>query len=145
MEPDQPLGFQRILAEQRRHIEEEGWTPEHDDTHTDGSLAQAAFCYAQACSHIEQGSSREEALEKVIGAWPFERHWFKLSNNLDDNYVKAGSLYLAELMRLRRAGYEGTASVVMHDSVKEMAAHIDRLFPQGHGATLQEAPVAKGD
>lgn len=39
-------GAELIAAERKRQIEREGWTPEHDDEHTDGSLALAAVCYA---------------------------------------------------------------------------------------------------
>jgi len=31
-----------VLAERRRQIEAEGWTPEHDDEHDAGALALAA-------------------------------------------------------------------------------------------------------
>lgn len=31
-----------VVSERRRQIYEEGWSPEHDDEHTDGSLADAA-------------------------------------------------------------------------------------------------------
>lgn len=36
-----------VLAERRRQIETEGWTPEHDDRHNAGEMALAASCYAQ--------------------------------------------------------------------------------------------------
>jgi hypothetical protein len=39
-------GAERIAAERRRQIEGEGWTPEHDDEHTDGALAYSAVAYA---------------------------------------------------------------------------------------------------
>ncbi len=39
-------GIELITAERKRQIEKEGWTPEHDAEHTDGSLALAAVCYA---------------------------------------------------------------------------------------------------
>ena len=40
-------GVDRIAAERRRQIEEEGWSAEHDDDeHQDGELAMAAACYA---------------------------------------------------------------------------------------------------
>lgn len=35
-----------VLAERRRQIEAEGWTPEHDDEHSNGELSDAAGCYA---------------------------------------------------------------------------------------------------
>ena len=34
-----------VLAERRRKIEVEGWTPEHDDEHSAHELAEAAACY----------------------------------------------------------------------------------------------------
>jgi glucose/arabinose dehydrogenase len=39
-------GVGLIAAERQRQVSQEGWTPEHDDTHTDGSLAGAAACLA---------------------------------------------------------------------------------------------------
>ena len=38
--------IKEIADERRRQIEREGWTPEHDNEHGDGSLARAAACYA---------------------------------------------------------------------------------------------------
>jgi hypothetical protein len=35
-----------IAAERQRQRDAEGWTDKHDDAHADGSLAQAAACYA---------------------------------------------------------------------------------------------------
>jgi hypothetical protein len=34
-----------VLAERRRQIEAEGWTPEHDDQHSNWELSRAAICY----------------------------------------------------------------------------------------------------
>lgn len=34
-------GIERIAAERRRQIGEEGWTPEHDAQHVNGELAEA--------------------------------------------------------------------------------------------------------
>ncbi len=39
-------GTELIAAERRRQLDQEGWDDEHDDEHTDGSLALAAVCYA---------------------------------------------------------------------------------------------------
>ena len=35
-----------VVAERRRQIEDDGWTPDHDDEHTSGELALAAVCLA---------------------------------------------------------------------------------------------------
>jgi hypothetical protein len=34
-----------VAAERRKQVEKHGWSSEHDDTHTDGSLALAAIAY----------------------------------------------------------------------------------------------------
>ena len=39
-------GTELITIERQRQISKEGWTPNHDDEHTDGSLAMVAACYA---------------------------------------------------------------------------------------------------
>ncbi len=35
-----------VLAERRRQVQVEGWTPAHDDEHGNGEMAVAASCYA---------------------------------------------------------------------------------------------------
>ena len=35
-----------ITEERARQISDEGWSEEHDHSHTDGALASAAACYA---------------------------------------------------------------------------------------------------
>ena len=39
-----------VLAERRRQISAEGWSLDHDDTHTDGEIARSAAAYAFAGS-----------------------------------------------------------------------------------------------
>ena len=39
-------GADLIAGERRRQVEEEGWTPEHDDRHTDRDLAVVAAALA---------------------------------------------------------------------------------------------------
>lgn len=87
-----------VLAERRRQVEAEGWTPEHDDQHDAGELAVAAGCYA-----IWAGGTSD-----VIGrfSWknffPWDWKWWKPSGSRR-NLVKAGALILAEVERLDRA------------------------------------------
>ncbi|PZQ21140.1 MAG: hypothetical protein DI569_12810, partial [Sphingopyxis macrogoltabida] len=45
-EVEQGSAIDDIAAERRRQVEAEGWTPDHDDEHGDGSLAAAAATYA---------------------------------------------------------------------------------------------------
>lgn len=65
-------GVELIAAERLRQVEEEGWTPEHDDRHEDGELACAAACYA---------IPHDERVQKVGGrpaqveVWMLELLW----------------------------------------------------------------------
>lgn len=85
-----------VLAERQRQISTEGWTPEHDDTHINGEMAQAAACYT-----LNAAGWKTEALR---GCWPmaWASAWFKPTDQRRD-LVKAGALILAEIERLDRA------------------------------------------
>lgn len=86
--------FRDVLAERRRQIEAEGWTPAHDDRHGAHELAEAAACYCL--------SSVGHTFDFFTMIWPWEQHWFKSSGPRRD-VVKAGALILAEIERLDRA------------------------------------------
>ena len=87
-----------VIAERRRQIETEGWTPEHDDEHGAGEMAAAAACYALNAA----GCGCE-----VARNWPWDRSWWKPSTPRRD-LVKAGALVLAEIERLDRAAAQKT-------------------------------------
>ena len=83
-----------VLAERRRQIDAEGWTPEHDDERTGFELARAGACYAKygnwpAHSEIPPNS------------WPWPAAWWK-PTRYRQNLVKAAALILAEIERLDR-------------------------------------------
>lgn len=84
-----------VLAERRRQVEVEGWTPEHDDRHRAGTLATAAACYALS-SHGFTPRGEPPAI------WPWATDWWKPKRDRRD-LVKAGALILAEIERLDRA------------------------------------------
>lgn len=46
MERSEMTVLEEIAAERQRQIEVEGWTPNHDDEHDRGEMANAAACYA---------------------------------------------------------------------------------------------------
>lgn len=97
--PVDPSPLQIIVAERRRQVTSEGWTSEHDDEHTDGSLAQAAACYA-----MHPGEPDSFAAMDPPELWPWDPSWWKPSP--DDRMrelAKAGALILAEMERLHRA------------------------------------------
>lgn len=89
-----------VLAERQRQISAEGWTPEHDDEHDDGSLASAAACYAMAGAYRHY-----EPREK----WRWDDSWWKPSTDKRRNLEKAGALILAEMERLDRAASRSQA------------------------------------
>lgn len=90
-----------VLSERRRQIEAEGWTPEHDDAHNNGELAEAAGCYA--LHHNDPG------LKGAPAWWPWHAAWWKPGDQRR-NLIKAGALILAELERLDRAHGIGSGS-----------------------------------
>ena len=104
---DDRTGIQRIVDERARQIAKEGWTPEHDDEHTEGELALVGALYATPV----------KLFEKVDGdfwnPWPtsWDEDWDKrlLERNpriATDERIreleKAGALIAAEIDRLLR-------------------------------------------
>lgn len=93
-----PQAWLDVQAERHRQITAEGWTPEHDDKHNGGELADAAACYALWAGGINPGNWRE--------FWPWAPEWLKHSEPRR-MLVKAGALILAEIERLDRAAAAG--------------------------------------
>jgi hypothetical protein len=89
-----------IATERQRQIEAEGWTPEHDDQHADGALAQAAACYAMGDHRIvawsHDGRNWGEA-----SLWPWHEDWWKPASRRR-NLIKSAALIAAEIERLDR-------------------------------------------
>ncbi|HDG8091842.1 TPA: hypothetical protein PCO36_000378 [Klebsiella oxytoca] len=84
-----------VLAERQRQVTAEGWTPEHDDEHSDGEMALAASSYALY-------AHKKPIAPAMPYNWPWEPEWFKQQGARRD-LVKAGALILAEIERLDRA------------------------------------------
>lgn len=109
-----------VLAERRRQVEVEGWTPEHDDDHRHGELARAAACYARPddVSYTDNfgrvldddGEARPLSPRELqrkwsyVSAlrWPWSKRWWKPGARRR-NLVKAGALIIAEIERIDRA------------------------------------------
>lgn len=87
-------GIELIAAERERQIKEEGWTPDHDNEHAIGELANAASCYAMIPALRPS--------ELPPSHWPW-LHWWKPSpDNRIKELAKAGALIAAEIDRLQR-------------------------------------------
>lgn len=121
---------QMIAAERQRQVDEEGRTPEHDDRHVKGDLANAAACYAATdrLYVIQEPLSFESELSgmgrnvsppahrlALEDPWPWmgtsdrrmDRPWSPRATQeaVDDRIrelVKAGALVTAEIERLMR-------------------------------------------
>ena len=87
-----------VLTERERQMNEEGWTPEHDDEHDACEMAEAAAAYALHYSGWSEGGLPVEV-------WPadWSRKWWKPTTPRRD-LIKAGALILAEIERIDRAG-----------------------------------------
>lgn len=96
--PNPSAALLDVAAERRRQIEAEGWTPEHDDGHSDGALAMAAACYACPDPRIEVFPNGQQSPE----GWPWSAYWWKPKDRRS-NLVRAAALLLAEIERLDRA------------------------------------------
>lgn len=92
---------QMFSDERQRQITEEGWTPEHDDEHVNGELADVAACYATAHRWVSMGGI-EAPLEVYPENWDLK--WFKKQkHDRKRQLIIAGALLIAELERLDRA------------------------------------------
>lgn len=75
------------IAERRRQVEVEGWTPDHDDReHKPGELGWAGGAYALHAG-TESGTAPHE--------WPWSADWWKPAGFRRD-LVKAAALIIAE-------------------------------------------------
>ena len=100
-------GVELIAEERTRQIEEEGWTPEHDDDHRDDEIAWAAVCYAAPDRVFVTGVHGSESTVVFNDPWPWDIDWDK-REDLDDppgrirQLQMAGALIAAEIDRLQR-------------------------------------------
>lgn len=84
-----------VLAERRRQVEREGWTPAHDDLYDAAELPRAAAAYV-----LNGGNDEAPCI------WPFHSKWWK-PRDARANYVRAAALLLAEIERIDRAALQG--------------------------------------
>lgn len=88
-----PSGIDMIIEERRRQIEIHGFTPEHDEQHTDEQLAMAAAFYAIP-----------EKFGELLVFWPFEDDHNKSKHSRIEQLATAGAWLAAEIDRLNSLG-----------------------------------------
>ncbi|TXN24008.1 hypothetical protein [Methylobacterium sp. WL9] len=124
-----------VLAERRRQVEAEGWTPEHDDTHSKGEMVRAAANYAAMSGMILANGAND--CDRTFGPplsglgysagwdyhlqttldWPWSRQWWK-PGPVRPMLVKAGALILAEIERLDRASLPAAPATAASERAK---------------------------
>jgi hypothetical protein len=83
-----------IAAERQRQVSEEGYTAEHDSAPGHAfDLITAARCYVQVA---EYGRTVKPP-EYPSGSWPWPDRFWKPSDDISRNLVKAGALVAAAL------------------------------------------------
>jgi hypothetical protein len=91
-EAPQTVAARDVLAERQRQVEQEGWTPAHDDAYVNFELSHAAAAYAYPALTAVRG----------LKVWPWRDEWLKIRDHRR-NMVRAGALVLAEIERMDRA------------------------------------------
>lgn len=114
--------IQLITDERHRQVSSEGWSLEHDDQHTDGSLAMAAALYAARNDNLMHVNMCGECnTPHVTDPWPWwnrdpnpghgarrARAWDKREEHSRvKRLIIAGALIVAELERMERANPGG--------------------------------------
>lgn len=90
-----------VKAERQKQINKHGYTPEHDDEHTDGSIADAGACYA-ATIYIWREDPEEPG--EVCPVWPWEAKFFKQEeHDRKQQLIIAAAFINAEYDRIVRA------------------------------------------
>ena len=90
-------GVSIISTERWRQQDQEGWTPEHDDTYTHGELAMAGASYAMSQYYRFATSGNPP------WSWPwFASEWKPSPDDRIRELAKAGALIAAEIDRLLR-------------------------------------------
>jgi hypothetical protein len=127
-------GIEIITEERQRHFNVEGWTPEHDDTHVDGELADAAVCYAM--TEESKNTINNWGDDDILYFWPFELEWYKPTpDDRIKELAKAGALVAAEIDRLIRAEYvviidinkSGYAGVLPNGNIVDRRKHPEAI------------------
>jgi hypothetical protein len=138
-------GLDKIAEERQRQIEEEGWTPEHDDKHESGAMALAAACFATPVKLYQRNDTAVGLT--FTDPWPWEMKWDKrliFGSNRDNPgnvrphpqtyndaerielLTKAGALIAAEIDRLLRK--KRRQALCDTEGCTEVATHDDRGF-----------------
>lgn len=99
-----------VLQERRRQVNEEGWTPEHDDQHGNRELAQAAAAYLVGIDGPHEDRTADDCgtlSVPVVFPPTWAPEWWKPGSAVENagyrrRLVKGVALALAEIERVDR-------------------------------------------
>lgn len=114
-------GAERISAERRRQVEQEGFDAAHDTQHSPHELKRAAMCYTVA----------EGPNDPMPPEWPWEARWWKPKDKVR-NLKRAGALYLAAADAAERTkdtlGVWSVEAKILRGHAADCGRLIDRLL-----------------
>ena len=103
-------GAERITAERKRQIEEEGWTAEHDRRHSPQDLIAAGIRYAFEAGREGLMASDAYGFQSEV-PWPWDEYWWKpcphvggliAKEDAERMLEKAGALMAAAIDRMEQ-------------------------------------------
>lgn len=109
-----------IRVERKRQIEEEGYTPEHDQEHQEHeALVLAGASYEMEPKH---------RIKDVPLCWPFAPSLYKPSEDRIRELVKAGALYMAAKDLMEAKEIDIPLKQAVCEKIDEMAEMIATLL-----------------
>ncbi|MFU6981810.1 hypothetical protein ACM75Z_30525 [Pseudomonas aeruginosa] len=96
-----PQAWLDVQAERRRQVENEGWTPEHDDGHACDEIAAFA-CYYAMPPAVRDWDASSTGYGATLGEAVLPEGWEPKTGDRRRELVKACALALAEIERLDR-------------------------------------------
>jgi hypothetical protein len=95
-------GIERIAAERKRQIEEEGWNDSFIDSCMENELPNAAVCYALSKEDRDLDVLICDGVQYLFNRlWPFfDKQWKPSPDNRIRELEKAGAFCAAEIDRL---------------------------------------------
>jgi hypothetical protein len=96
----QQSNFLELVAKERvRQIVEKGYTPEHDDDHADGSLADAGACYGATVPVYKKGGD----IFPMRTLYPWNQSFdSREKHDRKTNLIIGAAFFMAEYERLER-------------------------------------------
>lgn len=96
-----------VKAERQKQINKHGYTPEHDDEHTDGSIADAGACYGANSDNLWAFGEYGQTGLKEVWAWDYE-FFKKEDHDRKQQLIIGAAFYMAEYERIVRAEQKAT-------------------------------------